>query len=349
MGTTSLEGDAMKWFIADIVVLALWLAVGTQAVAAESGEPPATGKTSPKDSKLLTTLVVVVGAAGDESYQKIFTEEAELWRKVASTSQVKLRLLGESTTKDDATDKAQLKTILAEELQTTSPSALWLIFIGHGTFDGRTAAFNLRGPDLSSAELVEWVKDGSRPLAFVNTTAASAPFLTALSGPNRVIVTATKSGQERNYARFGRYFARRVIDDQADLDKDEQTSLFEAFLAASRDTAAFYASEGRIATEHPLLDDNGDGRGVRPDFFERGKPVKMPAGQLAIDGDLARRFQLKPSNLERSLTPARLARRDELETLLTALRRRKSELNEDEYYENLERLLVELSQVYMED
>lgn len=291
------------------------------------------------------TLILVVGAAGEPSYGKIFAEELDQWRETATAADVVLHVVGDGTA--DATDKALLEKLLAEELTAAKRDApLWLVFLGHGTFDGRTAAFNLRGPDVTSDELTAWLKSCERPLAVVDTTAASAPFLTALSAPGRVVVVATKSGQERNYARFGRYFAKRVVDPAADLDKDEQTSLLEAYLAAARDVSEFYKSEGRIATEHPLLDDDGDGRGVRADFFTGGKLTKTPAGGATADGDLARRFCLKPSAAERELSLAQVTERNRLETELAALRRRKHELAEAAYFAELETLLVALTRVY---
>lgn len=291
------------------------------------------------------TLVIIVGAAGEPSYGKIFAEELDQWRETATAADVVLHVVGDGTT--DATDKALLEKLLADEQTAAKRDApLWLVFLGHGTFDGRTAAFNLRGPDVTSGELTEWLKSCERPLAVVDTTAASAPFLTSLSASGRVVVVATKSGQERNYARFGRYFAKRIVDPAADLDKDEQTSLLEAYLAAARDVVEFYKSEGRIATEHPLLDDDGDGRGVRADFFTGGKLTKTPTGGATADGDLARRFCLKPSAAERELSLAQVTERDRLETELVALRRRKHELAEDAYFAELETLLVALSRVY---
>lgn len=294
------------------------------------------------------TLIVVVGAAGEANYGKVFAEELAVWRQTATDAGVTLHVVGDPVEKTtDVTDKARLKKRLADEQTAANRDAsLWLVFIGHGTFDGRTAAFNLRGPDVTSDELTAWLKSCERPLAVVDTTAASAPFLTSLSAPGRVVVVATKSGQERNYARFGRYFAKRVVDPAADLDKDEQTSLLEAYLAAARDTAEFYKSEGRIATEHPLLDDDGDGRGVRADFFTGGKLTKTPTGGATADGDFARRFCLKPSAAERELSLVQVTERDRLETELAALRRRKHELAEDAYFAELETLLVALARVY---
>jgi hypothetical protein len=293
-----------------------------------------------------TTLVVVVGAPGEDRYATIFAEDLTQWRNIATSNSLELHVIGDVATAGDQTDKHRLQSVLTEELNVESTAALWLVFIGHGTFDGRSAAFNLRGPDVGNAELAEWLKPAQRPLVVVDTTAASAPFLTALSGPNRVIVAATKSGQQRNYARFGRYFVKRITDPAADLDKDDQTSLLEAFLAAARDTAEFYKNEGRLATEHPLLDDDGDGRGVRSDFFQHGRVAKAATDGKTVDGDFARRFHLRPSAAEQSLSADQLARRDELEAELTALRRRKAELSEDAYFAELERVLVALARLY---
>jgi len=139
-----------------------------------------------------------------------------------------------------------------------------------------------------------------------------------------------------------------VIDATADLDKDERTSLFEAYLAAARDTAEFYKSDGRIQTEHPLLDDDGDGKGVRAEFFVRGRLMKKPAGEKAVDGDFSRRLALKPSATDALLTPAQLAERDELEAQLAELRARKSQTPENEYFAELERLLLKLARLQVE-
>src|ERR1019366_7106008 len=128
-------------------------------------------------------------------------------------------------------------------------------------YDGHSTKFNLRGPDISATDLAAALKPCLRPLAVIDCASASGPFINALSGPNRVIITATRSGSEVNATRFGGYLAKAIADPAADLDKDGQTSLLEAFLLASRETQQFYREAGRLATEHALLDDNGDGLG----------------------------------------------------------------------------------------
>jgi hypothetical protein len=341
MGPEALEGPAVN---AVTCLLALLFAAAPDAAARANSAPP-----SAKVDRSKSTLIVVVGAAGEASYGKIFDEEVALWRKTAAAADIRLHVIGGDAVRSDAkdSDKSRLLSLIDQE-GFDSPAPLWLVLIGHGTFDGRSATFNLVGPDLASDVLAQAFANVRRPIVVVNTTAASAPFLSSLSAPGRAVVTATKTGQERNYARFGRFFAHRVADPAADLDKDEQTSLFEAYLAAARDTAEFYKTEGRIATEHPLLDDDGDGRGVRADFFERGKLVKRPKGEAAADGDMARRLHLKESDADRNLTTAQREERNRLETELTALRRRKTDLPEAEYFAELEKLLVPLARLTTE-
>jgi len=48
------------------------------------------------------------------------------------------------------------QTLIGERKE--SPDELWLVLIGHGTFDGKEAKVNLRGPDLSAADLVGMVE-----------------------------------------------------------------------------------------------------------------------------------------------------------------------------------------------
>jgi hypothetical protein len=232
----------------------------------------------------------------------------------------------------------------AEPKDTFAP--LWLVFIGHGTYADQVAKFNLRGPDVSAAELKDWLKPFRRPLAIINTASASSPFLADLSQIGRVVVTATKSGFEQNFARFGQYFPEAIADPQADLDKDDQVSLLEAFLTASRRVAQFYEQEGRLATEHALLDDNGDGLGTPADWFRGVRAVKRPQEGATSDGLRAHQFHLIPSERERQMPPELRARRDALELAVAQLREVKSDMTEAAYYKQLEKLLIDLAQLY---
>jgi hypothetical protein len=289
------------------------------------------------------TVIVVVGAAGEEEFGKEFERSAELWVTASGRAGAKVIAIGLDTT-NATPDLDQLKQTLAAEPK-ESANDLWLVLLGHGTFDGKEAKFNLRGPDLCSTNLAAWLQPFKRPLAIVDCSSASAPFLNKLSGSNRVVITATRSGYEQNYARFGRYLSEAIADPQADLDKDGQTSLLEAFLMASRHVAEFYTSEGRLATEHALLDDNGDGLGTPADWFRGVRAVKRARAGAVADGLRASQFVLVRSAEDQKLSPAQRARRDELELAVVKLRDTKDKLKEDNYYRQLETLLVELAKI----
>lgn len=289
-------------------------------------------------------MILVVGAAGAEEYGAAFRQWADRWQEAAARAGVDCTRLGDDEAKEP--DHARLRGAI-EGVRRDGDSPLWLVLIGHGTFDGRTAKFNLRGPDLAAADLAAWLESVSRPTVVIDCAAASAPFLNALSRANRVVLTATKSGHEQNYARLGGYLSKAIVDPAADLDRDGQTSLLEAFLKAARGTAEFYEQDGRLATETALLDDNGDGRGTPAAWYRGTRVVRTAQGGAAADGLRAHQIHLLPSAEEQHLSAEVRARRDELERAIAELRaKKKGELGEDEYYAQLEPLLVELARLY---
>ena len=290
------------------------------------------------------SLLLVVGASGEEDFGKYFSDWAVVWKDAAEKAGATLKVIGLQTN-SPAPDRQQLQAAL-ESFPKESADELWVICIGHGTFDGREAKFNLRGPDVGASEVRTWLQPFRRPLAVINAASASSPFINALSGTNRVLITATRSGQEQNFARFGGFLAKAVTDPAADLDKDGQTSLLEAYLIASRQTQDFYKTEGRLATEHALLDDNGDGLGTPADWFKGIRAVKKPRDGATMDGLRAHQFHLVRSSAERDLPSELRAKRDAIELQIAQLRDGKDPAREDEYYAKLEKLLLELATVY---
>ena len=290
------------------------------------------------------TLILVIGAAGEPEYGEQFSAWADLWKQAAAKGGLQTSIIGVDTNHPD-NDLTRLLTVLTNE--SAKPAGeLWLVFIGHGTYDGRSAKFNLRGPDISATDLAAALKPCLRPLAVIDCASASGPFINALSGPNRVIITATRSGSEVNATRFGGYLAKAIADPAADLDKDGQTSLLEAFLLASRETQQFYKEAGRLATEHALLDDNGDGLGTPADWFSGVRAVKTAANGKSVDGVRAQQMMLVRSQVEQELSPEVRSRRDELEKRLSDLRLRKGSMKEDDYYKQLEGILIETARLY---
>lgn len=334
MGIAPLERNGVNWKLL-IVLCWSWTQTGWAAD---------TNSTAPAEFAGPPTVIIAVGAAGETDFGTEFTKSAELWRKAGETAQAQPVLIGLTPT-NAITDLAQLRQTLLQE-PTNAPAELWLILIGHGTYDGKEARFNLRGPDLSATELAEWLKPFRRPTVVINCASSSGPFIQPLSAPNRVIVTATRSGSEENYARFGSFIAAAIADPQADLDKDDQTSLLEAFLLASRQVSEFYVAAGRLQTEHALLDDNGDRFGTSTDFFRGVQAIKKPTGGNTVDGSWAQQLHLVRSREELALPAPLRAQRDALEQALKALRRAKHNMAETEYYDRLERLLLSLAAIY---
>jgi hypothetical protein len=287
------------------------------------------------------TVLTVVGAGGEEEFRKQFEQWAIGWEKAAKAGDAEFLSVG--TDADGTNDIAKLQESLTQI--STEGEPLWLVLLGHGTFDGKEAKFNLRGPDFSAAELGKWLQPFTRSIVIINTASSSAPFLNTLSKSNRVIITATRSGHEQNFARLGKYLSEAIGSAEADLDKDGQTSLLEAFVSAARQTADFYKGEGRLATEHALIDDNGDGLGTQADWFRGVRAVKKPE-KGGLDGLRAHQLHLVRNAQEKKLAPEVRARRDEIELTISKLRETKATMKEEEYYQQLEPLLVEIARLY---
>lgn len=315
---------SLRAFAAQAVLLAL-VAAFPDAASAQTNTKP--------------TVIVVSGAPGEDEFGKVFVEAAANWRRTAETAGVHFVEIG--VTNQPATNDLGLLTGAITAAPTNSE--LWIVLIGHGTFDGRDAKFNLRGPDLSAAALSNLLAGTQRPVAIIHAGSSSAPFIKSLSGRNRVVVTATRSGSEENYARFNRFVSEAIADRTADLDKDGQTSLLEAFLMASRRVEEFYKAEGRLATEHALIDDNGDGFGTQADWFRGIHAVKKAAGKAALDGMRAHQWHLVRSTQDLKLTPEQRRQRDALELEIGRLREQKASMSEDAYYNQLEALLTKFA------
>lgn len=292
------------------------------------------------------TLLVVVGAPGLAEYAPQFEESAQQWREVARESGARLSVIG--LTPDPAlTDREQLQQALEAEPK-ESLTELWILLIGHGTYDGKEAKFNLNGPDITAEECAEWLAPFKRTVVVVNCASSSAPFINKLTGPNRVIVTATKNGAEQNLTRFAKFFSEAIRDETTDLDKDGQVSLLEAYLTASARVQEFYSSAGRLASEHALLEDNGDSKGTPADWFRGVRAIKKAQDNSTPDGFRAHQLHLIPSAMERRLTPAERAHRDDLERQVAKLRDSRDRQPEADYFRELEAILVQIASLYEE-
>ena len=218
----------------------------------------------------------------------------------------------------------------------TRDDVLLIVLIGHGTFDGTDAKFNLVGRDLESAEWSELLRALPGRLIFVNTASASFPFLERLAAPRRIVVTATDSPAQRFDTVFPEYFIRSLSDTAADIDKNGRISVWEAFAAASASVGRHYQQRGQLSTERALLDDNGDGVGNEP-------------ATPAADGSYASRTYLDESLPGAAPTDETLLKLLQRKTVLEAeaddLKIRKAFLSAAEYAKEFERIMIELAQV----
>lgn len=318
--------STLAWISGVCIVCILTFFQGTRACADETNR----------------TVLIVVGAEGESVYGERFMAEATNWQHAAELGKARSILVGADHGTNELT---QVRSIITQEIQKANEE-FWIVLIGHGTFDGKEARFNLRGPDLSAKELGTLLQTFERPLIVVDTASGSGAFLQALSGTNRVIITATRSGNEQNYARFGEFMALAIADPAADLDKDGQTSILEAFLGASRKASDFYKTEGRLATEHAMIDDNGDRRGTPADWFTGIRVTRKSTDNTKPDGFRANQVQLVRNAREAALTVEQRQRRDELEREIEDLRNRKKQMQEDDYYRDLEKIMLELGGIY---
>jgi hypothetical protein len=217
-----------------------------------------------------------------------------------------------------------------------------VVLIGHGSGQGDSSVFNVPGPDLSPGDLDIMLRGfPTQVVAVVNTSPSSGPFVSGLSGPNRIVVTATRTAQERNETQFGAYFAEALAGEGSDLDMDGRISLLEVFQYARREVERYYEERNLLATEHPQLDDDGDGIG------------STDAGGEAADGWLARGFWLGQSaaavaqGIPDGVTDPVLRRlyeeRADLERRIGDLRALRGQMEETRYDRELEELLVAMA------
>lgn len=320
----------IRWNVESCWCLATQVAIALLAPAACLAESP--------------KVIVVVGAGGMAEYEQAFSDWAGRIAETCNRAEIHSVVIGLDES-DSVTDRQLVLGSISKARQGMDP--LWIIFLGHGTSFQETTKFNLRGPDLSAKDLAAAIRQVERPTISVVCASSSAPFLKALAGPGRVVITATKSGAEQNFSRFGDFFSSALADAGADLDHDDQVSVLEAFLIASKSVQRFYESETRIATETALIEDNGDGLGTSSDFFD-GVRIVAKAKNGKTDGQFAHQFVLIKNDRELLFSPEMLASRAELEQQIEKLRTEKARYTTDEYFTRLEPLMIRLAELYSE-
>jgi hypothetical protein len=287
-----------------------------------------------------THYVTVAGLGGEPDYEQRFTNWAQTIGQVLRASRTDAKadtLVGKEASRE------RLRAVLDQAAQDCGPGdAFVLTLIGHGTFDGYEYKFNLPGPDITASELAGLLSRvrAERQLVVVMTS-ASGGALETLRKENRVLIVATKSGTEKNATVFARYWAEALRDPSADTDKNEAITALEAFRYASKKTAAFYDSQKRLATEHPLLEDTGKGEGARDPSPEQGE------GRLAAAFTLLR-FGAAQAAAKDPVKRKLLAAQEDLEQRIDLLKYQKAAMPEADYKKQLAALLLELARTQEE-
>jgi hypothetical protein len=279
--------------------------------------------------------VTVAGLGGEPDYEQRFTalvkDLDKLFKAAASDAHV-YTLTGSDSTKANLTDT------LAQIAHDAKPEdEFTLILIGHGSYDGEEYKFNLPGPDISAEDLaILCDRIPAKRQLIVNTTSASGGSISALQRSGRIVMTATKTGTEKNATVFARYWVDALRDGSADIDKNEAISALEAFVYADRKTAAFYESQKRLATEHAVFEDTGKKEAVRTASTESGEG-QLAASFVVLRLGAAQRAANDPA--KRAL----LDKKEELERKIDLLKYQKAAMSADDYKKQLSDALLELA------
>jgi hypothetical protein len=286
------------------------------------------------------SVVLVFGAPGGDTYAATY---AKLEDALVASLRARLGFAPERITVLSArsadpslrSTEANVRRVFTALRSGRADDVVLVVLIGHGNLDAGVAKFNLVGPDLDAAQWAGLVGGLPGTLVFVNAAAASFPFLEQVSGPNRVVITATDSAAQRFDTVFPGLLVQALEDPATDQDRNGRLSLYEVFTQTSAAVKQYYEQRGQLATERALLDDNGD-------------RVGREAGAPGQDGALARRTYLDADPVQATTDPevaALLTRQRALEEQADALKLRKALMPPAQWDAQFEKLMIELARV----
>jgi hypothetical protein len=293
-----------------------------------------------------THLVIVSGLGGEKRYTTAFNDEASRLADAAAKRygipDAEIYWFGEDSASNKPHFRGQSTKVNVERAMSQlaakagAGDQVIMVLIGHGSGEGEATKISIPGPDLSARDFAQMLsRFPSQRIAFINLTSASGDMLPLVSGPNRVVITATKSAFERNESLFAKFFVDALTKDGADTDKDGRVSLLEAFRYASTETKRVYDTETKLQTEHAQFDDAGLKAGV-PD--PDGKTTQGLLGRrFFLDGGIQGGTAADPQ------VAALYKEKFALEDRIDQLRSKKSTMTPDAYDDALEALLVDLA------
>jgi hypothetical protein len=264
-------------------------------------------------------VFVASGLGGEPEYEQQFQEQAQAIalaaaRSGAASDQVVL-LTGERARRE--TLQRELTAFVGKAQK---DDQVVVAFIGHGSFDGADYRFNVPGPDITGREIGAILdKLTAAQQLIVNATSSSGAVVERWKRPNRIVITATKSGGERNATRFAQYWVEALTSPEADRDKNETVTAEEAYEFAARRVTDTFKSDAALATEHSRI--------------EGGAPARFIVARLGATAALPNDVALAAMMKEQS----------SIEAQIDDLKARKASLPADQYYDELEKVLLTLA------
>jgi hypothetical protein len=317
----------MRWLLTAVVIAGAALGVRAPLAAQD----------------VATHLLVVTGLSGEDRFARAYREWAAALVKMAERQGVaaaNIVWLAERADVHPRVRGTSRREEVERELRALAARAdrddrVLILLFGHGSWQNGETRINLPGPDINGRELAALLEPlRTQRVAVVNAASASGGFIQDLAAPNRIVITATRSGMERNETVFGAHFTAALTGTDADTDRDGRVSLLEAFEYARQEVEREYQRGNRLRTEHAVLDGVGDGRGVSE--IDGESPHARLAATFFVGGGAA--AQALSPELRRLH-----AEKERIEAEIAALRARRDSMSADAYDAALETLLVELS------
>jgi hypothetical protein len=296
-------------------------------------------------------VLIVSSASGSPEFKEKFwgwsSQLVQILRDEMKIPKEQISLLtedpamGPELASGKSTKTEMIKALESLQSKVKAEARLFIFLIGHANFDGSDYKFNLVGPDITGSELKTYLDRFRSEVVLVSTTSCSGVLTKTLSKKGRVIITATKSEFETNDTMFAQFFVEAFKNKAADIDKNSAVSVLEAYLYAAQKVDGWYKEKGRLATEHPLLEDNGDATGTSQPSPANGEGLL--AGKISLPEIVVARGPngATPSDPE---LQSLYASKQKLETAIQELKYKKSTLPDAEYSKQMETLLIQLAQ-----
>ena len=212
--------------------------------------------------------------------------------------------------------------------------ALVVMLIGHGSFDGVDYKINLPGPDLSATELAALLDRIPRhaPAGGQHDQRQRRLHRRRCAKPNRVVITATKTGTEKNATVFARYLGGSAARSGRRHRQERNDLRARSFPLRRAEDRRVLRTQKRLATEHADARRHRArarrARAVAPKMAKACSPAAFPLlrlGARAIGGQQIREKQKL------------LAKKEELEQQIDELKYKKAAMPPDEYKKQLTR------------